>query len=196
MTPNNKLEAVNIMLSAIGESPVNRLSSGLVEAETAEIILVQVSRSTQAEGWHFNRETNVTLSPNLSGEIVLATNTIRADQMANTTPEVDLTQRGSRMYDRRNHTFNINMPVVLDITYELDFETLPAVARRYITLAAARKLQDNIVGSSTLHGFHKEDEMAALIEMRDFENETADYNIGDNYDVYRVVDRIGTKRVY
>jgi hypothetical protein len=196
MTPNTKLEAVNIMLSAIGESPVNRLSSGLVEAETAEIILTQTSRSVQAEGWQFNRETNVTVAPNLTGEIILATNTIRADQMVGSNTDIDLTQRGSKMYDRRNHTFKINSPVQLDITYELDFEELPAVARRYITIKSARHLQDNIVGSAELHGFHRDDEAQALFEMKDFENETADYNIADNYDVYRVIDRVGNKRVY
>ena len=102
MTPNSKLEAVNIMLSAIGEAPVNRLSSGLVEAETAETILTQVSRSVQSEGWHFNRETNVELAPNVAGEIILATNTIRADQMLNSNNDLDLTQRGGKMYDRKN----------------------------------------------------------------------------------------------
>jgi len=196
MTPNSKLEAVNIMLSAIGEAPVNRLSSGLVEAETAETILTQVSRSVQSEGWHFNRETNVELAPNVAGEIILATNTIRADQMLNSNNDLDLTQRGGKMYDRKNHTFAINTGVYLDVTYELDFGDLPAVARKYITIKAARILQDNIVGSDTLHSFQREDEMQALFELKDYENETADYNIGDNYDVFRVVDRVGTKRIY
>lgn len=196
MTPNSKLEAVNIMLSAIGEAPVNRLSSGLVEAETAETILTQVSRSVQSEGWHFNRETNVELAPNVAGEIILATNTIRADQMLNSNNDLDLTQRGGKMYDRKNHTFAINTGVSLDVTYELDFGDLPAVARKYITIKAARILQDNIVGSGELHSFHRDDEMQALFELKDYENETADYNIGDNYDVFRVVDRVGTKRIY
>jgi hypothetical protein len=196
MTPNSKLEAVNIMLSAIGEAPVNRLSSGLVEAETAETILTQVSRSVQSEGWHFNRETNVEIAPNVAGEIVLATNTIRADQMVNSNSDLDLTQRGGKMYDRKNHTFAINTSAFLDITYELDFGDLPAVARKYVTIKAARILQDNIVGSEALHSFQREDEMQALFELKDYENETADYNIGDNYDVFRVVDRVGTKRVY
>jgi hypothetical protein len=196
MTPNSKLEAVNIMLSAIGEAPVNRLSSGLVEAETAEIILNQTSRSVQAEGWHFNRETNVTIAPDLKGQIVLSTTVLRADQMLNSNIDIDLTQRGNRMYDRKNHTFTINSDASLDIVYELAFEELPAVARKYVTLKAARKLQDNIVGAGELHGFHKEDEVMALAELKDFENETADYNIGNSYDVYRVIDRIGTKRVY
>jgi len=197
MTPNSTLEAVNIMLSSIGEAPVNRLSSGLVEAETAETLLKQTSRSVQAEGWHFNRETDVEIAPNLAGEIVLASNTIRADMMQNSSnTNFDLVQRGGKMYDRQNHTFKVNSSVKLDVVYELDFENLPAVARRYITVKAARVLQDYVVGSPDMHTILREDEMAALIELKDFENETSDYNIGDNYDVYRVIDRIGTKRVY
>jgi hypothetical protein len=197
MTPNSKLEAVNIMLSSIGEAPVNRLSSGLVEAETAETILSQTSRSVQAEGWHFNREVNVEIAPDLSGEIVLASNTIRADMMNNTTnTDIDLVQRGGKMYDRLNHTFKINEGVKLDVVYELAFEDLPAVARRYITVKAGRILQDYVVGSPDMHTIHNEDVMAALIELKDFENETSDYNIGDNYDVYRVIDRIGTRGSY
>jgi len=39
MAATTKLDAVNTMLSAIGEAPVNSLSSGLVEAEIAETIL-------------------------------------------------------------------------------------------------------------------------------------------------------------
>ena len=37
LTATTKLEAINTMLSAIGESPVNSLTSGLVDAEQAEI---------------------------------------------------------------------------------------------------------------------------------------------------------------
>jgi hypothetical protein len=196
MTPNTKLEAVNIMLSAIGEAPVNRLSSGLVEAETAETILNQINRSVQAEGWHFNREKNVQVDPTLSGEILLSKNTIRADTMPQHNAEFDLTQRGQRMYDLTNHTYKINTSVKLDIVYELDFEDIPAVARRYITVKAARILQDQLVGAGDLHSFHQGDEMEALIQLKDFENETADFNIANNYDVFRVFDRVGTKRVY
>lgn len=195
MTPNSTLEAVNIMLASIGETPVNRLSSGLVEAETAETILKQTSRSVQAEGWHFNRETTVTVAANLAGEIVLANNTIRADMMENGYKDYDLVQRGNRMYDRKNHTFLIKQPVQLDIVYELNFEDLPAVARRYITVKASRVLQDYLVGSPDMHTIHQEDELKALYELKDFENESSDYNIYNNYDVYRVLDRIGTKRV-
>ena len=44
LTATTKLEAVNTLLSSIGEAPVNSLTSGLVDAELAETILDSTSR--------------------------------------------------------------------------------------------------------------------------------------------------------
>ena len=126
MTPTTKLEAVNIMLSTIGESPVNSLSSGLVDAEMAETILNSVSRAVQSEGWNFNREFNMIMGPTLDGEIVVPNNTLRADATLSADSK-DLVQRGSKMYDKRNHTFKINKDVKLDLVVQLEFEDLPEV---------------------------------------------------------------------
>mgnify|MGYP000641860562 CR=1 FL=1 len=78
-TPTTKLEAVNSMLSTIGEAPVNSLTSGLVDAETAETILNEVSRSVQAHGWNFNSEPDYTVAADIGGNVVLPTEIIRAD---------------------------------------------------------------------------------------------------------------------
>lgn len=193
MTPTTKLEAVNIMLSTIGESPVNSLSSGLVDAEMAETILNSVSRAVQSEGWNFNREFNMSVGATLDGEIVVPNNTLRAD--ATLAPNSnDLVQRGSKMYDKRNHTFKINKDVKLDLVVQLEFETLPEVARRYIAIKSSRIFQDRVVGSDTLHGFGQQDEAQAYFELKEFESDSEDFNIMDNYSVYRVIDR-GTTRL-
>lgn len=205
MTPTTKLEAVNIMLSTIGESPVNSLSSGLVDAEMAETILDATSRAVQSETWHFNREKKVRYSPNLSGEIILPANILKADsnidadsinRQTTSGLALDLVQRGNRMYDKRNHTFNIGKTVELDIVVGLDFDDLPEVAKRYITVKSARTFQDRVVGSSTLHGFQEADEARAYYELKETEGDTSDFNILDNYDVFAVVDRISGKRIY
>ena len=44
LSTTTKLEAVNTLLGSIGESPVNSLNSGLVDAKTAENIIDAVSR--------------------------------------------------------------------------------------------------------------------------------------------------------
>lgn len=200
MTPTTKLEAVNIMLSTIGESPVNSLSSGLVDAELAETILEATSRSVQSEGWHFNKEYKVKHSADLNGDVVLSTNILRADasnqiDSINRGQDFDLIQRGTKMYDRKNHTFNINKTVELDIVVELDFADLPEVAKRYITLKSARVFQDRVVGSSTLHGFNQEDEERAYFELKEFEGDAGDYTIFDSPDVAATLDRLPSMRI-
>ena len=194
LTATTKLEAVNIMLSTIGENPVNSLTSGLVDAELAETILGSVSKSVQSEGWNFNTEKKVSYSADTSGHILLPANILRADATVEA-DALDLVQRGLKMYDKKNHTYVINKAVNLDIIIELDFEILPEVARRYITLKSARIFQDRVVGSETLHKFNQEDEFFAYSQLKDFEADSEDISIFDNNSVYSVVDRIGQLRV-
>jgi hypothetical protein len=192
MNPTSKLEAVNTMLSAIGEAPVNSLSSGLVDAELAESILDATSRTVQSMGWHWNTEYNYKLSPLLDGTVLLPKNALRCDQSPNFGyNEFDLVMRGAKIYDRKNHTFTIGKTIEVDLVLALDFEEMPEAARQYTTIRAARVFQDRTVGSGELHGFQEKDEARALIDLKDAEADLADFTIFDNYSVSRVLDRKG-----
>ncbi len=189
MTPTSTLEAINIMLSGIGETPVNSLESGLVDAEMAEMILNATSREVQSRGWKFNTERKYRITPaTTSGEIILPSNALKAD-LSKEIGEFDLVQRGNKMYDLLSHSYTIGKTVELDIVVFLDFELLPEAARNYITIKASRIFQDRTVGSDTIHGFQEKDEMYALVELKDAEGDTGDYTIFDNYSVSRVLDR-------
>ena len=197
-TPTTRLEAVNSMLSTIGEAPVNSLSSGLVDAETAETILNEVSRSVQSLGWNFNAEPDYTVPADTEGNVTLPTEIIRADLANSVTKHRSSTneyvQRGSRMYDKVKHTFNIGKALTLDVVVLLTFEDLPEVARRYITVKAARLYQERVVGSENLSAVIRTDEQEALFALREMEGDNGDYNIFDDYSVAGVLDRrIGTK---
>jgi hypothetical protein len=67
LTPMTELEAINDMLSAIGESPVASLdeASGVADAQIALQLLRRASRWLQKKGWHWNSETT-TASPRTS----------------------------------------------------------------------------------------------------------------------------------
>lgn len=190
MAQTTKLDAVNTMLSAIGEAPVNSLSSGLVEAEIAETILNTVDREVQSMGWHFNTDYKKSFAQDTNGEVPLGTDILRADAHLDANSK-NLVQRGLRMYDRKNHTFTINSAVLLDVVVQLNFTDLPEVAKRYITLKATRVFQDRVVGSNTLHDFQERDELMALMELKEFDQASDDNNIFDNYDVFKVIDRQG-----
>jgi hypothetical protein len=51
-----KLDAVNQMLSSIGEAPAVSIDTDNSEIAVAESTLDEVSRAVQAEGWNFNTE--------------------------------------------------------------------------------------------------------------------------------------------
>ena len=55
-----ELEAVNILLTTIGEAPVNTLTGNQVtDVSIANQVLNEVSREVQSQGWHFNTEQRV-----------------------------------------------------------------------------------------------------------------------------------------
>ena len=197
-TPTTKLEAVNSMLSTIGEAPVNSLQSGLVDAETAETILNEVSRSVQAHGWNFNSEPDYPVAADTSGNVILPTEILRADLAQSETKyrssKEEYVQRGSKMYDKVKHSFNIGKTLKLDVVVLLDFEDCPEVARRYIAVKAARIFQERVVGSDSLSAMNRNDEQEALFALREMEGDNGDYNIFDDYSTASVLDRsIGTK---
>jgi hypothetical protein len=181
-----ELEAVNVMLSVIGEAPVNTLEgAATVDVIQAKAILSQVSREVQSVGWHFNTEREYPLLPDVNGEIILASNMVLVD--ADTEPDVDVAQRGNKLYDRKNHTFQFKKTLKAEVIYLLGFEDLPQVARQFIVIRAARIFQDRMVGSDTLHGFSAEDEKKALADLKELEGDTGDYSIFDHWDVARTL---------
>ena len=190
-TLTSKLEAVNSMLGHIGETPVNSISntSALpVSAATAIYALDEISREVQSEGWHFNTEVNVTLSPAGDGTITLTDDIIEMDTIDSS---IDVVQRGLKLFDRSNNTSVFTSNLKVTQTRLLDWESLPEPARRYITLKASRVFQGRLVGSRELEALIARDEYNARADLMDSEVATADRTIFDSYDV---ASRVGRNR--
>ena len=190
VSKTSKLDAINSMLIGIGEAPVNTLNSGLQEAEVAAIVLDTISREVQTLGWAFNTDIRYTLSPNNSKNIVLPSNALRVDTTGlKRSYTTDVIERDGKLYDRTKNTFEFDDELEVDIIFLFDFAEVPEVARRYISLRAGRKFQENILGSSEMTQQQWKDEQQALFALRDADSESADFNIFDNYDTFRALDR-------
>jgi len=187
----SKLEAINTMLSSIGEAPVNDLtaSSATTDVIIAKNILDEVSREIQSHGWHFNRETQVLLTPNALNQIEVSNSVAAFDVEPVDSGNVDYVLRGTKVYDKTNHTYTISKPLKATVTYIFDWEDLPQTARHYFMIKAARRFQDRVVGSEKHHSFQEIDEYHALVAFRAAEADEADFTIFHNYDVARIVDR-------
>ena len=187
MTPTTKLEAINTLLATIGESPVNSLNSGLVEASQAEQTLNNVSRDFQAQGWAFNTEITFDLSPDASNMLTLPANCLYVDTIhTRMSSDTDLVQRGNKMYDRIKNTYAIGTTVSVDMVVLLDFEEMPETARRFVAIKASRILQDRVLGSESLHSYNSQDEMMAWNNMLQSELDVQDLNIFDNYETNKI----------
>jgi len=186
----SKLDAVNSILIGTGEAPVNTLGSGLQEAEIAEVILNNISREVQSIGWTFNTDLRKTLGRNTAGNINLPANCLKVDVTSVLRDyDTDVVERGRKLYDRVTNSFVFTKDITTDIVILLAFDELPEVARRYITLRAGRKYQENIIGSQALSQLQADEEQIALMALREAEAEAGDYNIFDHYDTYRHLDR-------
>ena len=188
LSPTTELEAINTMLSTIGESPVNAVEdTGNVDVVIARQILQSVSREVQARGWHFNTEINYTITPDSDGYLVLPKTVLKVDTVYPDSSK-DVVVRGSRLYDREKHTYVFTDAVKVDMTILLTFDELPEVARNYVTIRASRIFQERVVGSDTLHAFNSQDEARAMVSLMEYEADTADLNVlSGNYSVYRIL---------
>lgn len=189
-TATTRLEAVNIMLSVLGESPVNSLSgNSSASVAMAEAILDETDKEMQLEGWHFNTETDVELAPDVNGNINVPSNVVRIDTAESQGGTADVTVRSGKVYDKTEKTDVFTGSMKFECVYLLAFTDLPEAARHYVIVRAARKLQDRLLGAQEHHAYNMRDEQQARARLQDFEGETGDYTIFDNGDTARVIAR-------
>jgi hypothetical protein len=187
--PTTLLQAVNLVLGAIGQVPVASLESSdsNVAAESALNRIGEVLRETLEEGWHFNTLPAFSIMPNASGEIVVPPNTLRAEQAYFPGSwDYDLVQHGQKMFDRKKATYTIGIPVNLNLTLNLTYETCPAACRWYIALRAARRAAAGTLLSSTAVQFTKSDEDIARLRWEQADSDTAARNLMSNPHIRRM----------
>ena len=182
-TRTTELEAVNTILSTIGEAPLNTLTGSLpVDGTTAKNVLSEINREVQSAGWHFNSHYKVDLSRDADNKIPIGTDVLRVELNSKySKTSYDVAQRDNFLYNlaKNEETFDQDF-TDNTIVYLLDFSKIPEQAKRYITIRSARVFHDRTLGANTLHKFSSEDEARALSVLRQAEAHTGDYNIFDS----------------
>ena len=174
LTPQSEKEAVNAMLRAIGESPVNRIT-GIVTTDVAIAIqtLGSINRRVQSKGWHFNTDYRVVLDVDNNGNIPIGTTIATVYSPSN-----DVALRSQKLWDRVNRTFTFTDSIQDAVTVTiLEFEDLPEVAREYITQIAKKEYQQEIIGQFSANQENTQSEMDAWSNLIDDEASRSGVNM-------------------
>ena len=177
-----RLEAVNEILTATGESPVSSLDAGLAEGLLAAIYLDRAVREVQATDWSWNTTGSERkpkrLLPDAQGQVVLPPTWARVVPVGrsagrNLTVRKDPTDDLRKIYDRDADSFNLGTkPLDVIIGMVLSFEDLPLAAQQYVTARAARLYQDDVLTSPALQANLMQREMSAWAQLLDHEAQT------------------------
>ena len=173
-----KLDAVNQMLSSIGEAPAVSLDTDNPEIAIAESTLDEISRAVQAEGWNFNSEAEYPFTPDVNGIIDIPSNllSISDSKLANTAKYLT-TVRDGKLYDKLSHSFTFSGTIQCDVIWAFGFEDLPQPFKDYITTRAARVYAARVVGSEEQVKLIAQDEAILRSNCIAYDTDTAEPNI-------------------
>lgn len=173
----SKLDAINVCLRGIGALEVT-LASTSTDKITAESIIDGVSTQLQSRGWWFNKEENFLLTLDVNGEILVPAvvgGEIIELVSWGASRECQFTIRYSsgvpKIYDTYNHTYDHTDSVLSDGTIEflmiidLEFESMPVVARNAVMYKARRMFAQDIEGDNVTYQQHMRDEQQAMEEL-------------------------------
>ncbi len=192
----SKIDMINDCLLSIGETPflegtiVNELPIG-TDGETAKRLVETTMIDVQTRGWYFNTDYYFKLVPDQDDFITMPPNTLRVD-FGNTEFRHQYTIKNGSIYDYVNQTYKIYTILTADVIWLVDYVDLPPEAYSYISLRAARKFQQKVIGSVETDTFTVRDESDALINMQRRQLQSQDYVIRNN----RVSTRIHNGYLY
>lgn len=175
LTSNKALDAVNDMLAAIGEAPVNSLEdSQNVDVENAIRVLEKVNRQVQSKGWSFNHVDEAKLNRDLTTKKIKWQDDILYIVGTDGTKYV---QRGEYVYDFDNQTDIFDSDIEVELIRLVDFDYMPSVARDYIVAKASRIYQQQTLDDDSIGQNLTAQENEAWAALQEYEMELGDYSM-------------------
>ena len=191
---SEELPAVNEILASVGQAPVTSLDQTNPDVAIAYNTLLRVSREVQSEGWSFNKELDVTFSPD---------STTKEIEVSNDILQIDLTHSAStykqdsvlrrkpgestrKLYEKNDHTYEWTDDVKCDVIYEYSWIDLPIPIQDYIVSRAATIVSSRIVGDGQQYQMLQQKEQQARAVAIEYETNQGDYTFfghpqGQNY---------------
>jgi len=185
---STELDAVNQILSSVGQAPVTTLDLQNPEVSIVLNTLREVNRQVQSEGWIFNTEHDYELTPDsTTNQIAYPANMLQIDtNQPHHKSEYDVVRREGKLYDRLNHTYTFTKSIQADIVWYFDFTDVPPAFQVYITARAARMCAAKLISDQEIYKLLSEQEIYTRAAAIEYECNQGDYSMfgfkdGHNY---------------
>ena len=169
-----KLQAVNTLLSIIGEAPINSLTPPLTgDASLADRVIDEISTEVQGAGWSCNTMIYKQIPLDANGHSTLASNTLAVRFNPISYPSQRFVLRGTKLFDRVTNDYDLRdslgvamtggtSDLIAEIVEELAWDDIPETGKRYIMIRAGRIFANRAVTSNSIESYTYEDEANAL----------------------------------
>lgn len=155
------LEAVNTVLSTVGNSPVSSVDElGIEDADMAYRLITEATRRVCLGSYDWNTDSDYPLAPDTDGFISIPNGALKVDASDKSLRAVVRRNPANGLlglWDKGEHTFQFTSEVPCNITWGFAFEDLPEIARNFIVLTSGRTFQKRFVGSQVLDRYSAED---------------------------------------
>lgn len=140
-----ELDAINDILSSVGEAPVNTLEGDSnLDVVNARRILAKINRQEQTKGWTFNIDEGATLRPDVFTKLITYSQDFLLVQSAGGTIYVN---RGGYLYDRVARTDQFSSTVNVNLIRLVSYEEMPEAFKEYIVARASKQFNIRFFGA-------------------------------------------------
>lgn len=140
------LDAVNDIISSVGESPLAVLDNSHPLEQSALAVLNRINKRVQSKGYWFNTASAVDLPLDLNSKVPVAANLLSVET---TDRASGVVVRGGFLYNLIDATDVFTDPVRCNVRVLIDFEDLPETAAQYIQAEAVLQFFKNYDGDGT-----------------------------------------------
>ena len=154
-------------------------------------MLVETTKDVLNEGWHFNTEYGIKISPDANKQISIPSSYLRYDvHDGQRSRLLDVVKRDGKLYDKVKHTFEFTGDVLVDATYLYDFEDIPSAFQRYIIAKASTRAATQLVGDQNLARLLQQQEAITRAIVMEYDTQQGDHSFfgfkhEQNYDAYQ-----------
>ena len=182
------IEAVNRILSAIGDSPVNTIENPTnVNVINAINILDKTNRQEQARGWSWNEHEAYVLNPDTNTQRINWSSSFL--RIKNTDGKVYV-RKGEYLYNFSDQTYTFAKAITVKCVLLVPFEEMPEAMMNWIVAKASEEFQAKYLNDPDLGQKLQEEKAEAWRDLQDYELEANDNcNILQNPEIVSIVER-------